>query len=58
MSIKASTQKDIQRAYKTMQHLMHNGWEFPDACFKASSDEGVCYETLADFYDDMCVNSK
>jgi hypothetical protein len=36
-----------------MRHLMRNEWEFPDACFKAASTEGVPYETLADFYDEI-----
>lgn len=43
----------IEKAYDQMRHLMRNDWEFPDACFKAASTEGVTYETLADFYDEM-----
>ena len=48
-----TTTKQIEKAYTHMRHLMSNGWEFPDACFKAASAEGVSYETLADFYDEM-----
>lgn len=43
----------VEKAYDQMSHLMRNDWEFPDACFKAASAEGVPYETLADFYDEM-----
>jgi hypothetical protein len=43
----------LERAYKTMRHLMANDWEFPDACFKAASLVGVPYQDLADFYDNM-----
>ena len=43
----------IEKAYDQMRHLMRNDWEFPDACFTAASTEGVTYETLADFYDEM-----
>lgn len=47
------TGKPVEKAYDQMRHLMRNDWEFPDACFKAASAEGVPYETLADFYDEM-----
>ena len=43
----------VEKAYDQMRHLIRNEWEFPDACFKAASSEGVSYETLADFYDHM-----
>jgi len=43
----------VEKAYDQMCHLIRNDWEFPDACFKAASWEGVPYETLADFYDEM-----
>ena len=47
------TNTALHRAYDRMCHLMRNEWEFPDACFKAASAEGVPYEALADFYDEM-----
>jgi hypothetical protein len=47
------TNTALHRAYDQMRHLMRNEWEFPDACFKAASAEGVPYQTLADFYDEM-----
>jgi hypothetical protein len=47
------TNTALHRAYDRMCHLMRNEWEFPDACFKAASTEGVPYEALADFYDEM-----
>jgi len=51
------TNTPLHRAYDYMRHLMRNEWEFPDACFKAASAEGVPYETLADFYDEMNANA-
>jgi hypothetical protein len=57
MTRKATTHRftgtPVEKAYDHMRHLMRHEWEFPDACFKAASAEGVPYETLADFYDEM-----
>jgi hypothetical protein len=50
-----ATNTALNKAYKTLLQRMRNGWEFPDACFSAASAEGVVYETLADFYDEMCA---
>jgi hypothetical protein len=47
------TNTALHRAYDLMRHLMRNEWEFPDACFKAASAEGIPYKALADFYDEM-----
>ena len=44
----------MEKAYNHMRHLMAQGWEFPDACFKAASAaENVSYEALADYYDEV-----
>jgi hypothetical protein len=43
----------LDKAYDQLCHLIRHEWEFPDACFKAASREGVAYEALADFYDEM-----
>ena len=60
MTRKASTHTftgtPVEKAYDQMCHLIRNEWEFPDACFKAASWEGVSYEALADFYDEMNAN--
>lgn len=42
----------MTNAYNLMCHLMNNGWEFPDACFKAASAHSVDYTELADYYDE------
>ena len=41
------------KAYNHMRYLMAQGWEFPDACFKAASAASVPYEALADYYDEV-----
>lgn len=46
------TNTALHRAYDYMCHLMRQGYEFPDACFKAANI-AVPYEVLADFYDEM-----
>jgi hypothetical protein len=51
------TNTEMHRAYDQLRHLLRNEWEFPDACFKAASREGVPYEALADFYDEMQASS-
>jgi hypothetical protein len=43
----------LDKAYDHLCHLIRNEWDFPDACFKAASREGVAYKALADFYDEM-----
>jgi hypothetical protein len=43
----------LDKAYDQLCHLIRHEWEFPDACFKAASREGVAYKALADFYDEM-----
>jgi hypothetical protein len=57
MTRKAATHRftntELHRAYDRLCHLLRHEWEFPDACFKAASHEGVPYEALADFYDEM-----
>lgn len=45
----------MEKAYNHMRYLMAQGWEFPDACFKAASANKVAYEALADYYDEVAA---
>ena len=54
---KADTHKftgtDLDKAYDNLCHLIRHGWDFPDACYKASQSNGIDYATLSAFYDEM-----
>lgn len=44
--------KTIQNAHARLLILLHAGWEFPEACYKAATEFGFTAQELRE-YDDV-----